>query len=883
MSLCAGDSLGPYQIVNPIGSGGMGTVYRARDTRLQRDVAIKVSSGRFSERFEREARTVAQLNHASICTLFDVGPDYLVMELIEGETLARRLTSGPMPADETLRIAQQIAEALDAAHEHGIVHRDLKPGNVMIRPDGRVKVLDFGLAKMGGTPTVANADSPTISMETTQAGVILGTASYMAPEQAMGKPTDKRADVYAFGAVVYEMLTGQRLHRGTTTTEVLASVIKDEPQWDKVPLQFQRVLRSCLTKDPQQRLKHIGDVMRLADDSSVTSAALPVAAMPRAARRGSWWLVVATLLVLVAIASWWFLGRSTPRVEALRFQILEDGQYKLQNANPAVSPDGKFVAFAAPGIDGMSHIWLRALDSLETRAIPGTESANLLAAPPFWSFDSKSIVFAVTPAPFAPGQLKRVDIAGGTPQLICNIVSSVAGVAWSPQGIIVFLETGKRYLQRIPASGGEPTPITSVREGEIFHLNPQFLPDGRRFLYHRRTNFGKTEGIYIGSLDVQPEQQSLKPILLTNRQAYYSPVGGDHLLFLRDQTLFAQPFDPRAGALSGEPVPVADGVSSFAPAGVGNFSVSENGVLAYNSGAATVGSVTLSDRSSGKVLQTLGEQDALSGMTRFSPDSMKLARPLTESASGTTNIWVTDIATGNNRKVTFGSGRNINPVWSPDGQYIIFASNRNGTMDLYLKKADGSGEERLILKTPQEKVPTSWSQSGFLLFNSNNGTNSDLWVLPHPESGNSQPVPYLQTMADELWGQFSPDGKWIAYVSSESGARSVYVRPFDPEHIADSAATGHWLLSRGNGQIPFWTRNGRELMYVSQQQHVVAQEVDAAKPYEPKGAVTDILALDVGIYAVSPDGNKLVRIFVPAGDVPGRLVVVKNWHAVLQK
>ncbi|MEO8097025.1 MAG: protein kinase [Acidobacteriota bacterium] len=886
MSLSAGDKLGPYDILGLLGAGGMGKVYRARDTRLHRDVAIKVSSGRFSQRFEREARAIAQLNHPNICTLYDIGPDYLVMELVEGETLAKRLKTSPMPANEAVRIAQQIAEALDVAHDQDIVHRDLKPGNVMIRPDGLVKVLDFGLAKIGDTagvaPVAANQDSPTLTMAETEAGVILGTAAYMAPEQAMGKPTDKRADVYAFGAVVYEMVTGQRLHRGVSTTEVLASVIKEEPPWDKVPVQFQRVLRSCLAKDPNQRLKHIGDAMRLAEDSAVISGPVSVAMMPAVARPGWLWPVVAVVLLAGAAASWWLYGRGTPKVEALRFQILEDGQFKLQNTNPSVSPDGKWVAFAAPGNDGVSRIWLRALDSLESRPIPGTETPNLFQSPPFWSFDSKTILFSNNTAPFAFGQLMRVDIGGGTPQAVCNIQSGVVGAAWNPEGVIVFADAVSAYLKRVAATGGEPMPVTTLRSGDRFHMFPQFLPDGRRFLYYRSSaTYNQTEGIYVGSLDVPAAEQSKEPVLRTNRQAYYSPAGGGHLLFLRDRTLFAQPFDPGAGVLSGELAPVADGVSSFALAGVGNFTISNNGVLAYNAGPATVQQSILRDRASGKVLQSLGEQ-ASDERPKFSADSKKVARMVTDAASGTTNIWVTDLASGNSAKITYGAGRNGDPVWSPDGQYIVFASNRSGITDLYLKKADGSGEERLILKTDREKRPTSWSRNGFLLFQSTqDATGADLWVLPHPESGNSQPVPYLQTKADELEGQFSPDGKWVAYASPESGQLDVYVRPFDPERLAESAREGRWLLSRGSGTQPVWTKDGSELLYISLGR-LVAQEVDPAKPNEAKGAVVDIGEM-TGNFAVSPDGSKLLMDELPAGDVPGRLVVVKNWHAVLQK
>ena len=883
MELAPGQQLGPYEIIGPLGSGGMGTVYRARDTRLGRDVAIKVSSGRFSERFEREARVIAQLNHPSICTLHDIGPDYLVMELVEGETLAERVSAGPMPAHEVVHIAEQIAEALDVAHDRGVVHRDLKPGNVMIRPDGRVKVLDFGLAKMGGTPSVSSDESPTVMLDDTRAGVILGTASYMSPEQAMGKSVDKRADVYAFGAVVYEMATGERLHRGGTTTEVLASVLKEEPRWDRVPPQFRKLLRRCLAKDPQQRLKHVGDVMALAEEGTVDSGPMP-AVSTAASRRGWLWPAAAVLLLAAAGAAWWAVGRGPQKVEVLRFQILEDGKYKLQNASPAVSPDGKWVAFQAPGTDGLSHIWLRALDSLESRPIPGTESPNLLQSPPFWSHDSKAIVFAINPAPFAAGHLKRVDISGGTPQVICEVRAGVSGVAWSPEGVIVFVDSARGFLQQVPATGGAPEPVTSLRGDDRFHMMPQFLPDGRTFLYQRATRSTQVDGIYVGSLDKTPAEQSTSPILLTNRQAFYSPAGEDHLVFLREQTLFAQPFDVSTHTLTGQPVAVVDGVSSFAPALSGRFSVSTNGVLAYNAGPVTIGQLAVTERGSGQMLQFLTEQSSLN-QAEVSPDAKRVATVRVDPASGTTNIWVTDLATKNSTKVTYGSGRNSNPVWSPDSQSIVFASNRQGVLDLYLKKADGSGEERLILKTEQDKLPTSWSPNGFLMYHGVNAgaPDLDLGVLPHPEGGITQPVPYLRTQAAEFEGRFSPDGKWVAYTSTESGKREVYIRPFDPQHPEASATGGRWLLSRGDGFAGRWTKDGRELLYVSGAGRIVAQAVDPAKPYEVKGPVEDVAEATLGGYSVSPDGSKIIRVVVPTGEVPGQLVVVKNWHAALRK
>jgi predicted Ser/Thr protein kinase len=453
MTFSAGARLGPYELVTLIGVGGMGQVYRARDPRLDRDVAIKVSDERFSERFEREARAVAALNHPNTCHLYDVGPNYLVMELVEGPTLAERIKQGALPLEETLTIARQIADALEAAHEKGITHRDLKPGNIKIKPDGAVKVLDFGLAKLGGTPAMQSDNSPTLTADQTEAGVILGTAAYMSPEQAKGKPVDQRADIYAFGVVVYEMTTGKQLHHGETTTEVLASVIKEDPPLDKVPVQLRRLLRHCLEKDPQKRQRHIGDVMALVDDIPDTPALS--AANPAHSARRIWLGVAFSGLAVAAAIAVWAPWRAQSNLQAVRFQLQpsEKVTFLPVGGLPQLSPDGRWVVFAGLGSDHVVRMWIRALDTVEVRALPGTESQNGIPAGVFWSFDSRFIAFTSNNGPFAPGQLKKLDISGGPPQVICDTTSSVAGGAWNRDGVIVFgLNNGA--LRRVSASGG---------------------------------------------------------------------------------------------------------------------------------------------------------------------------------------------------------------------------------------------------------------------------------------------------------------------------------------------------------------------------------------------------------------------------------------------
>ena len=893
--LMIGTKLAHYEITSHLGTGGMGEVYQATDSKLGRSVAIKVLPAAFTRdveriaRFEREARALASLNHPNIAAIYGVEESgdrkFLVMELVPGETLAERIKSGPIPLDETLGIAKQIVDALEEAHEKGIIHRDLKPANVKIKPDGTVKVLDFGLAKMGGTQTAGPVDeSPTITGNT-QAGVILGTASYMAPEQAMGKPVDKRVDIYAFGAVVYEMVTGKRLHSGSNITEVLASVIKDEPRWVEVPPRLKKLLRRCLEKDPQQRLHHIGDVMELLEEEApATATVLPaVAGMSR-----RWlWPGIAALLALVAAVGWWAPWRGAEKVEALRFPIPETDKFKLtEGATPSVSPNGKWVVFPAAGTDGLPRLWLRALDTVEVRPLEGTESANGLPPPAYWSPDSRFIVYGATPGVTAPGKLMRQDISGGPPQAVCNVSGSVGGVAWSRDGTLVFADNGKRSLQRVIAAGGEPVTAVELPPTETRHMFPQFLPDGRRFLYFRATGSNETMGIYIGSLDAAAAEQSKKPVLLTNRQAYYSPTGGGYLVFLRDRTLFAQAFDADTATLSGDPSPIADQVASFAPAFAAQFSLSENGVLAYNAGPATnTSQLWILDRS-GKRSRPVGDP-GFQGNPEISPDGNRIATTRTDLNNASSNIWVTDLTSGRSTKVTYGNGRNDYAVWSPNGENLMFSSNRNGVMDLYLKKADGSGEERLILKTPEDKWATSWSKNGHLLFQSVNAqTGTDIWVLPQPESGKSEPVSYLKTKFEEGLGRFSPDGRWVAHVSRESGPQEVYVRPFDPQRVTESADAGRSVISRNGGSNPRWRAAGKKLFlfYLSSEQRISSIAVDGTKPYVTQGDIqVHTNPRPVIGYDVSADGSSFVSQDFGSNDgSKGQLTVVTNWQAVLK-
>ncbi len=885
MTLEPGTKLGAYEIVEAIGAGGMGQVYRARDRRLGRDIAIKVAAQQFSEHFEREARMIASLNHPNVCTLHDVGPNYLVMELVEGPTLAERMKQGPLPLNEALPIAKQIADALDAAHEKGIVHRDLKPGNVKVKPDGSVKVLDFGLAKMGGTPALVTDDSPTLTATDTLAGVIMGTAAYMSPEQAKGKPVDKRADIWAFGVVLYEMVTGTRLFTGDTTTEILASVLKEEPKWYKVPPQLQRLLRRCLERDPQQRLKHIGDVMALVDDSPQKSVAVK-----RPAKKWPWIAGAAALALATAVAMWapW---RSEVNVLPVRFQIQPiDKMTFIPGSFPQVSPNGRWVVFPATTEDGVTRMWLRSLDSVEIRPLMGTESGNNLPPPVFWSPDSRFIAFSSTPGPYAPGQLKKLDIAGGPPQTICDIRGAVPSGTWGKDGTILFGANADTGINRVAAAGGIATPVTILDSSrkETAHRFPQFLPDGHHFLYHRASTNPETMGMYVGSLDAKPENQSLQPLMLTDRQAIYTAsVTGDigKLLFLRDTTLFAQPFAPNRLQLSGEAVPVTDQVGSFGPANAGLFSVSESGVLTYRVGAGSALSRLTWFDLLGNPVGTIGDQGSYV-RPAISPDGARVVATQFDDQSGRSNIWVLDASSGNSTRLTFGAGRDDYAVWSPDSKTIIFASNRTGHLDLYQKPADGSGDEELILKSGEDKLPSSWSRIGpyeYLLYtNVTAKTQEDIWVLPLSGSNAKTPVALLQTSFREGNALFSPDGRFIAYMSTESGNLDVYVRPFTPDKPGDFVSGGKWMISKGGGSNPRWHRDGKELFFWNQfQQFVVDVSTDKAFHAEVPRRLFGVRA--VASPDVAADGKRFLYPVPEGTNFQSPFTVVLNWQAVLKK
>jgi eukaryotic-like serine/threonine-protein kinase len=891
MPLPPGTKLGPYEIIELIGAGGMGEVYRAADTRLDREVAIKVSAEAFSERFEREARVIASLNHPNICTLFDVGPNYLVMELIGGPTLADRINEGAIPLDEALPLARQIAEALEAAHEKGVVHRDLKPGNVKITNGGVVKVLDFGLAKIvGEAPTPSGSSPLTVTIGSTQAGMIMGTASYMSPEQAKGKPVDKRADIWAFGVVLHEMLTGQKLFERESLSETLAGVLTEAPDLKLVPPQVRPLLQRCLEKDPKKRLRDIGDAMALLESAPEPVASAAAAQPPPPQRREWLWPAVAALFLMATLALSLIHFRETPPpARLMQFTIPAPEKNGITTALFAVSPNGRYLAFEARGADGIGRLWLRDLEETEAKPLPGTEHFGEV---PFWSPDSRFVAFDTSDV--SGRKLKKIDVAGGPPQVICDLLpganSALWGGSWNRDGIILF--ASDRGVMQVSAAGGVPSPVTSLNPSwnERLHLSPSFLPDGKRFLYVRLSSNANAEktGLYEGSLDAKPEQQSSRLLLPGITQLYVpssDPARGQ-VLFVRDGSLLAQAFDDRRGELSGSPVAVAEHVGEAGGGAWGRFSASSNGVLVYQTEDIPNVQLAWYDRN-GKVLGTVGEPARYERMV-LSHDGTKAALARVDPQTGNRDIWLVDLAQGTSTRFTFDIF-STSPIFSPDGSRVAFLSSRNRVLGLYEKAANGAGSEDVLVKSIQAGTLSDWTADGrFLIYGG--GSPFNTWVLPL--NGDRKPFPFARTQFSEISAHLSPDGRFIGYYSNESGRNEVYVKPFTPEPDAGSSAA-KWLVSRnGSAGMVHWRKDGKELYYLGMDGNVMAVDVTTTPAFHagvPKTlfAVPPAfmrLSATPGILGdVSPDGQRFLFALPPEKNGRDEFSVILNWTEKLKR
>ena len=866
----------------------MGEVYRATDTKLKRQVAIKilppslVADHDRLARFQREAEVLASLNHPNIAAIYGLeesaGVTALVMELVEGDELSQRIARGAIPLDEALPIATQIAEALEAAHEQGIIHRDLKPANIKVRSDGTVKVLDFGLAKAMDPPAGSSpqmSQSPTLSLHATQAGIILGTAAYMAPEQARGKTVDKRADIWAFGAVLFEMLTGTRAFGGEDLTVTLARVVEREPDFDalpsSVPPRVAQALRVCLRKDPKQRVGDIRDV-RLALEGAFESAApqtTPLATASASRGRLPWMAALAVSAALIA-------ALAVPALRYMRQTLPPETRVDIvtpatdQPTDFALSPDGRQIVFVASG-DGASRLWLRSLATTTAQPLAGTEGAQS----PFWSPDSRAVGF------FANGQLKRIDLNGGTPQTLAP-ASSGRGGTWNADGVILFTPTSGGPLLRVPASGGAPVAVTTLGE-QNSHRGASFLPDGRHFLFYA-TGTPDTAGIYLGTLDAPDTHRLTAADAAGVYWASPSVPADGWLLWVRAGTLVARRLDLARAALTGDLVTLADAVAVAPTNNAGAVSVSASGLVAYRSGAGSRRQLTWVDRS-GQALGPLGAPDEnnlrhLSG----SADGQRVA--VARTVQGNSDIWLLDGA--RTSRFTFDAALDRFPQWSPDGTRIAFDSNRTGPRYLYLKAASGAGVEEVLVTSPQAKVPTDWSADGrFLLyFSVDPQTSSDLWVLPL--EGDRTPGMFLKTPFDERDGTFSPDGRWVAYSSNESGRHEIYIRPFAGPAASGTSASqvgGQWQVSSAGGTYPRWRRDGRELYYLAPNGAMMAALVTVTDVTLAPGAPVALFPTRVvgggtdtsqgRQYDVTRDGRFLINTVLDEATAP--ITLLMNW------
>ena len=886
MALTSGTRLGPYEIVSPLGAGGMGEVYRAKDARLNRTVAIKILSDESAadadrrERFEREAKAISALDHPNICALYDVGEHegtyFLVMPCLEGETLADRLANGALPPDQAIKYAIEIATALDAAHRHGIIHRDLKPGNIILTKTG-VKLLDFGLAKLKKTAgPLTYSGMANLAGETTQAtgtgvGTLLGTMPYMAPEQLEGREVDARSDIFSLGAVIYEMVTGQRAFKGDSPASVIGSILKDEPAPIRTlkplaPAALDHVVTTCLAKDPDERWQSSADIARELKWITQGGSGI-VEAAPRLKRRSLWPMAIAGAVVAAIGAAAWPAWRPAAAVPPpIRFALEPPPDHvfvgsisSISILQFALSPDGRYLIFVA-GRRGIEPVlFLRGLNDVSVRRLEGTEGA----ADPFWSPDSQSVGF------FAGGGLKTLHIGTGELREICPASRASRGGAWSPSGVIVFGGASGTGLAKVDVATGVVETATRGTELTNSHRWPSFLPDGRRFIYYARGERAH-RGLYVGSLD---NREPIRVVETVFNGAYAS----GHLVTVRDGALLAYPFDERNARLTGDPIQIADrlGGSSTQRAA---FSISNTGMLVYAGGTNEIHRLSWFDRAGRETDPQLAPGNIAT--FRLSPDAKQLAVTRVDPERNTTDIWISDLDRGASARFTLDPANDISPVWSVDGTRIVFRSDRSGDNLLYTKAASGGALDEQVTAYNASN-PTDWSPDGKLVMfhQALTGTNSDLGLATLGGDA-KQPAFIVNNAFDEYDGRFAPGGTWIAYVSNESGRAEVYVQPFP--------VTGSkWIISSAGGTEPRWRRDGRELLYLGADGQLMAVAVEARSSFKagpPRALFQTRIPPSSNLFHISvdvtADGQRFL-LKTPVTGATAKLTVVANWPSEL--
>jgi eukaryotic-like serine/threonine-protein kinase len=883
VTLAAGSRLGPYEILSAVGAGGMGEVYKARDTRLDRTVAVKVLPARLSEnpafrqRFEREAKTISQLSHPHICTVHDVGNEagveYLVMEFLEGETLTDRIAKGPLPLDQVLRYGIEISDALEKAHRQGIVHRDLKPGNVMLTKSG-LKLVDFGLAKFAlpapGSVVSSLSVLPTqAEMGLTAQGTILGTFHYMAPEQLEGGEADGRTDIFALGLLLYEMATAKKAFTGKSPASLMAAVLHNQPEaissvQPMTPPALDRVVRTCLAKDPDDRFQTAHDVRLqlqwIVEGGSAVGLPAPVAARRKSREKLAWALVpVAALAAAAATVFVIRLRSEPPRIVRSSLLPPDKTSFAFEFGPMALSPDGRRVAFVATS-SGINMLWVQPLSGVSAQPLAGTDGASN----PFWSPDSQFLGF------FANRKLKKIEASGGPPQTLAD-ASLGRGGSWNREGVILFVPNSREVVHRVSASGGEASPVTKLDAGasELSHRWPVFLPDGRRFLYLAQNSLGAGDknGIYAASLDGGER----KFLFNANTNVAYTSPG--HLLFYRERTLLARPFDPKSLRFTEEAFPVAEDVQYFATFAQAVFAASDHGLLAYQTGVSGGRTqLTWLDRA-GNPAGTVGAPGRLA-TPRLSNDGRRVAvRILDPQSVG--DIWIYDLERNTRARFTFDPSDEFGPLWSHDDSRVLFSAAGKSPGDIYQRDSAGTAKEEPLLSSKAFKMALDWSPDGRVLLlqvdDPRMPTQMDLWTY---SAADGKATPFLQSASNEILGRFSPDGRWIAYVSNESGKEEVYVVPFP-------GPGGEWQISTAGGRAPIWTRGGREIVYQAPGDEIMAVEVRTSPAFQagiPRALFkTHLRPPPGGQFDVTPDGERFLVNLRPGEQVSDPMTLVQNW------